>query len=124
MSELIDSISPVFVGSDKFILEIDEGSKPVLSYRPVTINIDYSAVGTVGVGLPIIAVVQPAFGDGTGYSKTTFSLSKPSSFTFFTSVGAGDYLVLIKEFGHNQWQGRLIVTVGGDAQGELLSGRS
>jgi hypothetical protein len=125
MSEIIDTISPVFIGEDKFTLTIDEASKPLLSYKPISINIDYSEADLEGgVVLPIVIVVQPAFGDGTGYIRKTFSRSAPSSFSFFASAGAGDYLIVVKEYGHNQWQGRLVITVGGDNIASLITERS
>jgi hypothetical protein len=124
MTEIIDTISPVYIGEDKFTLTIDEASKPLLSYKPLSINIDYSEADPEGVVLPIIIVVQPAFGDGTGYIKKTFSRSAPSTFSFFASAGAGDYLILVREYGHNQWQGRLVITVGGDDIASLITERS
>ena len=124
MSEIVDSISPAYIGSDKFILEVDEASKPLVSYNLITINIDYSEADPTGVVLPIIIVVQPGFGDGTGYIKKSFSRSAPSSFTFYASVGAGEYLVLVREYGHNQWQGRLIITVAGDDYSTFIAERS
>jgi hypothetical protein len=124
MSEIIDTISPVYIGEDKFTLTVAEASKPLLSYKPISINIDYSETDTTGVVLPIVIVVQPAFGDGTGYIRKTFSRSAPSSFSFFASAGAGDYLIVVKEYGHNQWQGRLVITVGGDDIASLITERS
>lgn len=124
MAEIIDSISPDYIGEDKFVLTVAEESKPLLSYKLVTINIDYSETGTTGLMLPIIIVVQPAFGDGTGYVKRTFSRSAPSSYTFYASAGAGDYLVLVREYGHNQWQGRLVITVAGDDYSPFIAERS
>jgi len=32
----------------------------------------------------------------------------------FTPQGEGDWLVLIREIGHNRWQGRLVITIEGD----------
>ena len=124
MSEIIDLVSPINVGIDKFVLSIDEASLPLYSYKLVTINIDYSAAEPEGIKLPIIIVVQPAFGDGTGYIRRVFSRAAPSSFSFYASVGAGNYLIVVKELGHNQWQGRLVVSVAGDDYSYFIAERS
>ena len=112
----IDIISPVYVGEDKISITVAEESKPLLALRPITVNIDYSGAGTDGITLPLRFIVQPGFGEGGpagGYIEKIFRRDKPTSYTF-TPIGAGDYLILIKETGHNRWQGRLVVTVGGD----------
>lgn len=123
MSEIIDTISPAYIGSDKFVLTVDESSLPLQSYRLISINIDYSAAYPNGVVLPIKIFVQPAFGDGTGYIEKTFTRFAPSRFSFYAEAGAGDYLILVKEFGHNQWQGRLVITVGGDDYSPFIAER-
>lgn len=123
MSDVINKISPVYIGEDRFVLTVDPISLPLLSYNFITININYDDADPEGVVLPLIATIQPAFGDGTGYIRKVYKTTAPSSLTFQASVGAGDYLVTVREWGHNRWQGRLVVTVAGDDYSEFIEER-
>ena len=122
MSEMLDIISPTYVGADKIGISIDPVSQPLLVGRVVTLDFDYSACAPVGVVLPLKLIVQPAFGDGTGYFEKTFNRAPPTSYAF-SVLGAGQYLAVIKELGHNSWQGRLLFTVAGEAFTQIQSAR-
>lgn len=123
MSSVIDRLSPTYVGEDRIVLTVSQGSLPLLSYKFVTINIDYSETEPEGIVLPLISIIQPAFGDGTGYVRKVYRQAAPSSITFQASVGAGDYLVVLKEWGHNKWFGSIVVTVAGDDYSEFIQER-
>ena len=112
MSEVLDRISPTFIGSDAITIEVDQVSQPLLAERAIILNFNYDDTLPNGVRLPLILQIQPAFGDGTGYFRKIFSRSVPSSFAH-TYPSAGQYLILLREFGHNNWQGRLLIEVGG-----------
>jgi hypothetical protein len=112
---MIDSISPIYVGSDKIVVTLDENSSR-LAFSPVTVNFDYSAALPADIVLPLEVVVQPAFspgGDGGGFRSKTFRKNRPTSYTF-NPPAAGTYLIVIRELFHNQWQGRFEVVIAGD----------
>ena len=113
---IIDKLSPVYIGEDRFGLTLDPISDPPLVGRQITVNVDYSDAGDDGVELPLEFIVQPGFdggGPGNGYKRVWFSRVAPSTLTF-VAPAAGQFLLLLKEVYHNRWQGRLIVTVQGD----------
>lgn len=113
MSEVLDAISPETIGEDKIAITVDPSSQPLLVNRVITLHFDYSATYPEGVVKPLKLHVQPAFGDGTGYFEVEFHRSVPRSYAF-TLPGAGQWLVLLREIGHNSWQGRIVLDVGGD----------
>lgn len=116
MSETQDLVSPAFVGDDRIVLEVDQNSflaGNLAVERPITVQFDYSAADPEGVELPMILEIQPEFGDGDAYRRIVFTRFVPPSFTFKV-LGAGKYLILLKERFHNLWQGRLSIEVTGD----------
>jgi hypothetical protein len=118
----LDLISPTYIGQDKIGITIDPASLPVLSGGIITLAFDYSDALPEGVVLPLKLIVQPAFGDGTGYFEKTFRRSVPTSYAF-TVLGAGRYLAVLKELGHNSWQGRLLIDVAGEKFSQIQSSR-
>lgn len=123
MSNVLDVISPLYIGQDKIVISVDPSSQPLLTSSLITLNFDYSATAPGGVVKPLKLQVQPSFGNGEGYFEVTFDLFTPDSYTF-QAGGAGDYLAVIKEIGHNSWQGRLLFTVKGDPFTQVGSARS
>jgi len=116
MTALYDILSPDYVGEDRITVSVDEASRPLMAYKPVTLNLDYADTGDEGAVVPIELIVQPKSGAGGtegGYVNKVFRSTPPTTFTF-APQGAGDYLIVIREVAHNRWQGRLIITVGGD----------
>ena len=117
MSNLMDILSPVYIGEDRISVTVDTACLPLTAYKPVMLKIDYTATEPEGVNLPMEIIVQPAFGAGGksgGYLQKTFTRNRPTSFVF-VPPSPGDYLVLVRETAHNEWQGRLTVTVTGDS---------
>lgn len=113
MNETLDAISPDTIGEDKIGIAVDASSLPLLVNRAITLHFDYSATFPEGVVRPLKLQVQPAFGDGTGYFEVEFHRNVPRSYAF-TLRSAGKWLVLLREIGHNSWQGRAVLDVGGD----------
>ncbi len=122
MADEIDIISPRFIGSDMIGITVDAASEPLLAGRPITLDFNYARTAPSGVVLPLLFQVQPAFGRGDEYSEHTFSRNRPSSFAFIVST-AGQYLVVLRECGHNSWQGRLLIEVGGEKFSRIQSTR-
>lgn len=121
-NEILDLISPETIGSDKIAVTIDPVSLPLLVGRTVTLRFDYSATYPQGVKKPLKLQVQPAFGSGVGYFEIQFLRMLPRSFAFIPA-SAGQYLALLRETGHNSWQGRLLFDVKGDPTTQTLTTR-
>ncbi len=116
MTALIDIISPTFLGESCIKVSVDPSCEPLMAFRPVMVDFDYAGAAPEGIALPLELIVQPALSaaaDAGGYHRKVFNRHPPTSYTFAVP-SAGDYLVLIREVAHNQWQGRLVITVGGD----------
>lgn len=116
MTSVIDTISPLYIGDQKISIEVDSSCKPLMAFKRIIINIDYSDALPEGVILPLELIVQPGFGGGgeaNGYKRKVFRRTAPESYTF-TVPSSGDYLVVVREIFHNQWRGSQIITVGGD----------
>lgn len=116
MSETQDRVSPAFVGEDKIGIQVREESflaGNLVVQRAITLDFDYSAADPEGIALPLILEIQPEFGDGDEYRRIVFDRFIPPSFTFKV-VGAGKYLILLKERFHNLYQGRNTIEITGD----------
>ena len=120
MATRLDTLSPLFMGEDKIGVALDSLSDPPFVERSITINFDYSSADAEGgLVLPVVVSVQPPNTDGVGYIRKVFTRSLPSSFTF-TAIDAGEHYFLIRESGHNQWQGRLLFEVQGEKFSQIL----
>lgn len=116
----IDTVSPLYMGEDKVTASLDPLSDPAFSTRAVTINFDYAlAKEQGGLVLPVVVTVQPPNEMGEGYIRKVYSRSLPPSFTF-TPQEAGEHFLLIRESGHNLWQGRLKFQVQGEQFSRIL----
>ena len=116
MTAIIDLVSPITLGAKLLKIEVDESSEPLLNYQPIKVNFNYDDADAVGgIILPLILTIQAAefLGEDGGYRRKFFKRSAPSSY-IFTVPSAGEYLVTLREFAHNRYQGRLQITVGGD----------
>jgi len=120
MPATLDILSPTYVKADRITLTVDEGSEPLQPFKPITINIDYGDADPSGIACPIETILQPGGSKGGaayGYRYKVHRRTPPDSWTF-TVPSAGTYLVLVREIHHNRWQGRLVITVEGDAFGD------
>ncbi len=116
MAALIDIISPMYLGETRIRVSTNPSCEPLMAFRPVTVDFNYDAAKPGGIALPLVLVVQPALSEvaaAGGYRRKVFNRHPPASYTF-TVPSAGDYLIMIREFAHNQWRGQKIITVGGD----------
>jgi hypothetical protein len=108
----VDDIAPSYVGEDRIAVTLDPNSQ-TQALKPVQVNFDYSAAEPDGVVLPLELILQPAFGRGDGFQRRIFRTYRPIT-AVFTPIAEGDWLVVLREVGHNRWQGRLVVNVDGD----------
>ncbi len=116
MAALIDIISPMYLGETRIRVSVNPSCEPLMAFRPVTVDFNYDATKPGGIALPLVLVVQPALSEvaaAGGYRRKVFKRHPPVSYTF-TVPSAGDYLIMIREFAHNQWRGQKVITVGGD----------
>jgi len=112
MSSILDTIAPVYIGRDMITITPDPSSVLIVG-GVITLNFDYSATKPNGVVKPLKLHIQPAFGNGAEYREELFDIFVPDQFAFQVR-SAGQYLVLLRELAHNQWQGRLLIDVAGD----------
>jgi hypothetical protein len=122
MASKIDTISPVGIGKDAITLNINEESEPLQAAKVLQIDIDYSAVDSKGVCVPLELIIQPAFGGGgtaNGYMRKVYRRVAPSRFLYRPPMG-GQYLIVLREIHHNRLQGRLLIDVAGDKYAEPI----
>jgi hypothetical protein len=113
---LLDTISPDYIGEDRFTLSVNTASLPARAGKVVILDVSYTGAGVEGVVLPLDFIIQPTFGDGGevgGYVWKSFTRAAPNQIVWRPAL-AGKYLVLLRERHHNRWQGRLLVDVAGD----------
>lgn len=114
MTSRIDTLSPSYMGEDRIVITLDDATNPPRSDRAIIAHFDYGEADEAGgVVLPLILEIQPGFGNGDGYVKRVYRTRVPSTYTFRVS-SPGDYLIVLRESGHNRWQGQLTFTVVGD----------
>lgn len=122
ISDVLNTISPANIGSDMIDVSVDPSSEPLMVGKVITLNFGYTRTKPHGVVKPLKLQLQPAFGDGSGYFEVVFDLFTPQSYAFKVA-SAGQYLVIIRETGHNLWQGRILLDVIGDQYQEIRSER-
>lgn len=112
MTLLIDELSPRGLGADMITITVANAA-PILTSDIIQLQFDYSETTPSGVVLPLLLQVQPTFGKGAEYMEKYFRSFRPTSYAF-QLASAGRYLVVIRETGHNFWQGRLLIDVAGE----------
>jgi hypothetical protein len=112
MSARIDEIAPAYVGEDRIVLTLDDPNIEILAFQPVQINIDYAGTEPEGTVLPMELVLA---GPLTGqHKRRLFTRARPSSVIVVPEWQGGEHFVLLRELGHNLWQGRLLFDVEGE----------
>lgn len=122
MTDILDIISPTIMGADMIDVSVDPASQPLMAGQVITLNFSYARCKPSGVVKPLKLQVQPAFGDGSEYFEVVFDLFTPNQYAFQLD-SAGQYLAVIKEMGHNLWQGRIVLDVAGDPYQDIRSNR-
>lgn len=108
---LLDDLSPDFVGGDVIALSLREESLEPKAFGAVSLDVDYSGAVPGGISRPLELVIQAP--TKAGYVRKIFRRVIPKIVTFFP-VSGGEHLVLIREVGHNQFHGKIVVDVAGD----------
>lgn len=111
----IDLISPTFIGEDTFTVAFGDPDAPKVANQPIEIVVDYDEAGQDGIVLPLELIVQPRTfgGDGAGYQRKVYRRTAPETL-WLIFPWAGQYLILLREMYHNEWQGRFMAEIEGD----------
>lgn len=115
MTSIIQLLSPEFLGAERITITPDPNTS-FNSLQPITVLFNYDLAEPEGIVLPLQLIVQPTIGpggDGSGYTEHLFDEIRPSSYTFRVP-GAGQHLIVLREYYHNRWFGRLLIDVQGD----------
>ena len=108
---IVEELSPAYVGEDRITLQLDASTQSPRANSSVVVLIDYSPAAPAGVVLPLELLIQaPSAGNVV---RKVFRRIAPITITFTPREG-GLHGVLLRELGHNRWQGRLRVQVAGD----------
>lgn len=109
MSTSLDEICPRYIGEDRLVLQL-QTIGAVRAFEQVAIAVDYSATAPEGVVLPLELLIQGP--SPQSYVYRVFRRSKPTTLIFTPREG-GSHLITLREFAHNKWWGRLVVSVDG-----------
>jgi len=112
-----DDLSPRSLGTRRLTLTLSAETQVLAAFRPLTVDVDYSAAAPEGVVLPLeMTIVGPRGATERSprfFARHFYRRTRPSSLTFIPTEG-GDYLVRVAEVGHNRWWGALALSVTGD----------
>lgn len=111
VSVTIDQISPPTVGEDRIALTLAEPNVALMAWQPFQVNVNYAATEPEGVIVPMELVLQGP--NPPDHKRRVFTRSPPSSFVLVPET-KGPHFVLLRELGHNRWQGRLLIEVEGE----------
>lgn len=107
----IDELAPEFVGEPRIVVQLDPSTPTPQAFGVVQVNFDYSGCDPEGIRLPLEFIIQSP--SASGFVREILRTLRPTERTFIPKEG-GVHLVLLRELGHNQWFGKLNVTVEGD----------
>lgn len=112
MPNIIDEISPTYVGEKRISLALAEDSRSPRAFVPINIDVDYSACEPEGVVHPLeLTIVAPTESD---FRRARYVRSSPSTISFRPREG-GRHVIRLGEIGHNRWFGILEITVAGES---------
>jgi hypothetical protein len=109
MSQSLDEICPPYYGEDRLDLSLTTQGR-VRAFTQTSIAVSYARTLPEGVLLPLEMIVQGP--SAQSYVRRVYSRSRPTTL-FFTPKEGGSHLILLREFAHNRWWGRVAVTVDG-----------
>lgn len=108
---ILDDLAPMLVGSESLALTYTDASAERRAFYPVDLDVDYAGAGDDGVRLPLELLVQGP--SSTSFYRHIFSRFVPSQVSFAPKEG-GQFLVLLREVGHNRLLGRIVVEIEGE----------
>jgi hypothetical protein len=112
LPNIIDELSPTYVGEKRFVLALAEDSLSPRALTPINIEVDYSACEPEGVMFPLeLTIVVPTEQD---FRRVLYNRSAPSTISFQPREG-GRHVVRLGEVGHNRWFGYIEIDVAGES---------
>jgi hypothetical protein len=107
----LDDICPSYVGDNRLRLTLADPDDPLIAFRPVLVNVDYSRALPEGVMLPLaLTVTAPSEVNAV---RMVFRRFAPGQVAFTPREG-GSFLVRMGELFHNKWWGSLVLDIAGD----------
>lgn len=114
MADLIDELSPAYVGAQAIRLVAADIKRPVaFNAVDLQVSIQPTAKDALRVGLKLPLELTVTAPSPSGFFRHVYRSSIPSTITFTPKEG-GEHLVRIREIGHNLWWGALVVDVAGE----------
>lgn len=109
MSTSQDELCPPYFGEDRLDLSlVTQGA--VRAFARLVIAVSYARALPNGTVLPLEMIVQGP--SQQSYVRRVFTRARPATLLFAPREG-GSHLVLLREFAHNKWWGRLVIDVSG-----------
>lgn len=109
MSQSLEEICPSYVGEDRLVLSLlTEGT--IRAFSQARIGVSYAATAPEGTMLPLEMIIQGP--SQQSYVRRVYSRTRPTTLLVTPREG-GPHLVLLREFGHNRWWGRVSFNVDG-----------
>jgi len=119
MTSRIDELSPDFVGGANIKLTLSDPLARLVAFTGVAIAVDYSDTDDLGgIQMPLELIVSsPSPGlfqrQNIGLVRDGISQQTPPGSVSFVPREGGQFLVLLREVGHNRAYGTLTLTVEG-----------
>ena len=119
MTQLIDELSPAFVGAKLLVLTRANPDEVLRAFTAILVDVDYSATdANGGIMMPLEFIVDGP--SPTSLKRDIFGLERggisrrvpPSQISFIPQEG-GHFHMMIREIGHNGAYGTLEVDVEG-----------
>ena len=109
MSTSQDELCPPDFGEDRLDLSLLTSGK-VRAFIQLSIAVNYARALPEGTTLPLEMIVQGP--SPQSYVRRVYSRSRPTVLLFSPKEG-GSHLVVLREFAHNKWWGRIVIPVEG-----------
>lgn len=112
MPNIIDELSPAYVGEKRITLSLAEDSLLPRAFTPINLDVNYDACDPEGIVPPLeLTIVVPTEQD---FRRVIFNRSAPSTISFQPREG-GRHVVRLGEVGHNRWFGYIEIDVAGES---------
>jgi hypothetical protein len=106
----LTELCPDFCGEQRIALSLADVSVVPSAFRPILIAADYFECAPEGIELPLELLIQAP--SQVNCERRIFDTTAPTSITFTPREGGAHGMVL-REIGHNRWNGVLRIDVAG-----------